>query len=159
MKRKRTTINLGRYRVDDELSVRFTPSVLDRIFEAIAIVQGLVTSGLALYWCCKHPATDIFFWLIPFLTLIAVFILYRQGYASPQKISFPFRITKQNLGIQYLLAVRLIRVLNIFISAMILCAVLALYISNPNFPLVNIAFVILMFICLISYYVLAYLHR
>ena len=49
IKKKRTTINLGRYYVDDELSVRFTPSIVDRILEVVAIVINIVAFVLACY--------------------------------------------------------------------------------------------------------------
>ena len=63
IKKKRTTINLGRYYVDDELSVRFTPSVIDRILEVAAIVISVVAFGLACYGIyslpIKPPMEDI----------------------------------------------------------------------------------------------------
>ena len=65
IKKKRTTINLGRYYVDDELSVRFTPSVIDRILEVAAIVIGLVAFGFAYYLCYKTEEDFILKWLFP----------------------------------------------------------------------------------------------
>lgn len=159
IKKKRTTINLGRYYVDDELSVRFTPSVIDRILEVVAIVIGLVALGFAYYLCYKTKEDFILKWLFPLVIPLSVFLLYRSGYASPQKISFPVRITKQNLGIQYLLAVRLVRVLNILLTTMMLFAALTLLFDNEKMVFLNVVFIILIIGSLITHYILAYLHR
>jgi hypothetical protein len=159
IKKKRTTINLGRYYVDDELSVRFTPSVIDRILEVAAIVIGLVAFGFAYYLCYKTEEDFILKWLFPLVIPLSVFLLYRSGYASPQKISFPVRITKQNLGIQYLLAVRLVRVLNILLTTMMLFAALTLLFDNEKMAFLNVVFIILIIGSLITHYILAYLHR
>lgn len=159
IKKKRTTINLGRYYVDDELSVRFTPSVIDKILEVAAIVIGLVAFGLAYYLCYKTEEDFILKWLFPLVIPLSVFLLYRSGYASPQKISFPVRITKQNLGIQYLLAVRLVRVLNILLTTMMLFAALTLLFDNEKMAFLNVVFIILIIGSLITHYILAYLHR
>jgi hypothetical protein len=159
IKKKRTTINLGRYYVDDELSVRFTPSVIDRILEVAAIVIGLVAFGFAYYLCYKTEEDFILKWLFPLVIPLSVFLLYRSGYASPQKISFPVRITKQNLGIQYLLAVRLVRVLNILLTTMMLFAALTLLFDNEKMAFLNVVFIILIIGSLITHYILAYLHK
>ncbi|MBQ5819208.1 MAG: hypothetical protein IIW32_05040 [Bacteroides sp.] len=159
IKKKRTTINLGRYYVDDELSVRFTPSVIDRILEVAAIVIGLVAFGFAYYLCYKTEEDFILKWMFPLVIPLSVFLLYRSGYASPQKISFPVRITKQNLGIQYLLAVRLVRVLNILLTTMMLFAALTLLFDNEKMAFLNVVFIILIIGSLITHYILAYLHR
>lgn len=159
IKKKRTTINLGRYYVDDELSVRFTPSIVDRILEVAAIVIGLVAFGFAYYLCYKTEEDFILKWLFPLVIPLSVFLLYRSGYASPQKISFPVRITKQNLGIQYLLAVRLVRVLNILLTTMMLFAALTLLFDNEKMAFLNVVFIILIIGSLITHYILAYLHR
>ena len=159
IKKKRTMINLGRYYVDDELSVRFTPSVIDRILEVAAIVIGLVAFGFAYYLCYKTEEDFILKWLFPLVIPLSVFLLYRSGYASPQKISFPVRITKQNLGIQYLLAVRLVRVLNILLTTMMLFAALTLLFDNEKMAFLNVVFIILIIGSLITHYILAYLHR
>lgn len=159
IKKKRTTINLGRYYVDDELSVHFTPSVIDRILEVAAIVIGLVALGFAYYLCYKTEEDFILKWLFPLVIPLSVFLLYRSGYASPQKISFPVRITKQNLGIQYLLAVRLVRVLNILLTTMMLFAALTLLFDNEKMAFLNVVFIILIIGSLITHYILAYLHR
>ena len=159
IKKKRTTINLGRYYVDDELSVRFTPSVIDRILEVAAIVIGLVAFGFAYYLCYKTEEDFILKWLFPLVIPLSVFLLYRSGYASPQKISFPVRITKQNLGIQYLLAVRLVRVLNILLTTMMLFDALTLLFDNEKMAFLNVVFIILIIGSLITHYILAYLHR
>ena len=159
IKKKRTTINLGRYYVDDELSVRFTPSVIDRILEVAAIVIGLVAFGFAYYLCYKTEEDFILKWLFPLVIPLSVFLLYRSGYASPQKISFPVRITKPNLGIQYLLAVRLVRVLNILLTTMMLFAALTLLFDNEKMAFLNVVFIILIIGSLITHYILAYLHR
>ena len=159
IKKKRTTINLGRYYVDDELSVRFTPSVIDRILEVAAIVIGVVAFGFAYYLCYKTEEDFILKWLFPLVIPLSVFLLYRSGYASPQKISFPVRITKQNLGIQYLLAVRLVRVLNILLTTMMLFAALTLLFDNEKMAFLNVVFIILIIGSLITHYILAYLHR
>ena len=159
IKKKRTTINLGRYYVDDELSVRFTPSVIDRILEVVAIVIGLVAFGFAYYLCYKTEEDFILKWLFPLVIPLSVFLLYRSGYASPQKISFPVRITKQNLGIQYLLAVRLVRILNILLTTMMLFAALTLLFDNEKMAFLNVVFIILIIGSLITHYILAYLHR
>ena len=159
IKKKRTTINLGRYYVDDELSVRFTPSVIDRILEVAAIVIGLVAFGFAYYLCYKTEEDFILKWLFPLVIPLSVFLLYRSGYASPQKISFPVRITKQNLGIQYLLAVRLVRVLNILLTTMMLFAALTLIFDNEKIAFLNVVYIILLIGSLITHYILAYLHR
>ena len=159
IKKKRTMINLGRYYVDDELSVRFTPSIVDRILEVVAIVIGLVALGFAYYLCYKTEEDFILKWLFPLVIPLSVFLLYRSGYASPQKISFPVRITKQNLGIQYLLAVRLVRVLNILLTTMMLFAALTLLFDNEKMAFLNVVFIILIIGSLITHYILAYLHR
>ena len=162
IKKKRTTINLGRYYVDDELSVRFTPSVIDRILEVVAIVISVVAFGLACYGIYSLPIKPpILLWLCPFVIPIMTFVLYRLGYASPQKISFPFRITKQNLGMQYLLAVRLSRVLNIIFSLMTLCSVLTLAAQTYNtiLPGIILLLSLLMLVCLVVYFIFAYRYR
>ena len=159
--RKNTMINLGRYLVDEELSVRFTPSIIDRILEGVAIVIDIAAFVVACYAVYSLPEKPILVWLSPFVIPIMAFVFYKLGYASPQKIAFPFRITKQNLGIQYLLAVRLSRVLAIFFSLMILCSVLTLMAQTHNtiLPGIILLLSLLMLVCLVVYYIFAYRYR
>lgn len=148
--------------MDDELSVRFTPSVIDRILETAAIVISVVAFGLALYAIYSLPVkAPILLWLCPFAIPVMAFVFYKLGYASPQKISFPFRITKQNLGIQYLLAVRLSRVLSIFFCLMVLCSVLTLVAQTHQsiLPGIILLLSLLMLVCLVVYFILAYRYR
>ena len=161
IKKKRTTINLGRYYVDDELSVRFTPSIVDRILEVVAIVINIVAFVLACYAVYSLPERSIVLCLTPLVIPIMAFVFYKLGYASPQKIAFPFRITKQNLGIQYFLAVRLSRVLAIFFSLMVLCSVLTLMAQtyNSTLPVIILLLSLLMLVCLVVYFILAYRYR
>lgn len=162
MKRKHTLINLGKNYVGDELSVRFTPSVIDRILEVAAIVISVVSFVLALYAIYTIPIKPpMLLWLCPFAIPVMAYLFYRLGYASPQKISFPFRITKQNLGIQYLLAVRLSRVLSIFFSLMVLCSVLTLMVQTHQsiFPGIILLLSLLMLVCLVVYFIFAYRYR
>lgn len=156
---KRTTLNLGRHYASDDLSVNFTPSVIDRILEVVAIVFGLAAFAMAFYWIIKEPEKPLLIWLIPILIPFAIYQLYRQGYAKIQRIGFPVRITKQNLGIQYLLAVRLARVLNIFVGGSFLCATLNLVYNMMYLPIISIGLVVLMLLSFIVYYFFAFRYR
>ena len=65
--RKNTMINLGRYLVDEELSVRFTPSIIDRILEGVAIVIDIAAFVVACYAVYSLPEKPILVWLSPFV--------------------------------------------------------------------------------------------
>ena len=112
-------IHLGAYAAPDTLRVRFRPAKVDRLLEGAALLP-LLADGAYLFIQYRRLGeafpSDCF---TAFLTFVVVFCaLFGAGYAPLRSIRFPFRVGPHNVVRQYLLALRLGRVLNIVLGLM-----------------------------------------
>ena len=144
-------INLGPYSAEgQDVNINYHPSVFDRVLEAVSAL--MVIAG-----CIYLVANDGFEnkdMLIGFLVnLLVCLLMFTSAYAPVQYIRFPVRISGRNIVKQYVMALRLMRIVNIFICLMLVFNALSI-----NFPWANLAIgisVAAMLLSIMVYYIFA----
>lgn len=144
-------INLGPYSAErQDVNINYHPSVIDRVLEAVSAL--MVIAG-----CIYLVANDGFEnkdMLIGFLVnLLVCLLMFTSTYAPVQYIRFPVRISGRNIVKQYVMALRLMRIVNIFICLMLVFNALSI-----NFPWANPAIgisVAAMLLSIMVYYIFA----
>lgn len=109
-------INLGSHVAQDVPRVRFRPSLLDHLLEVAAFLPVLATWIYILYYYRQSGGevpSDLY--QTGGMALFVFILLGVVGYCPIRFINFPFRVGPHNVVIQYLLALRLCRVLNIIL--------------------------------------------
>lgn len=151
-------INLGSYSGKDCPDVRFRPVLIDRMLEGIALLVVLATLTVVgwLYAQKGEPLSSAV-WLSAGCSLFAFLLVGGSAYLPIRFINFPVRITERNVAVQYLLAVRLLRVLNIVLSLVLLARVLTMYYVWGK--LLFFAAFLLLGLALAGYYVLAFRYK
>ena len=118
-------INLGPYSVQgQDINIKYHPSLIDRVFEVISAL--MVIAG-------------------------CVYFVVNSGFENNNML--PVRISRQNIVKQYIMALRLMRVVNIFISLMLVFNALSI-----NFPWASPAIgisVTAMLLSIMVYYIFA----
>ena len=144
-------INLGPYSAQDQdINIKYHPSLIDRVFE---VISALMVIAGCIYFVVKDgfENNDM---LIGFLVnLLVCLLMFTSAYASVQYIRFPVRISRQNIVKQYIMALRLMRIVNIFICLMLVFNALSI-----NFPWANLAIgisVAAMLLSIMVYYIFA----
>ena len=144
-------INLGPYSVhDQDINIKYHPSLIDRVFEAVSVL--MVIAG-CIYFVANSGFENkdtLAGFLINLLVCLLVFTCL---YAPVEYIRFPVRISRQNIVKQYIMALRLMRVVNIFISLMLVFNALSI-----NFPWASPAIgisVTAMLLSIMVYYIFA----
>lgn len=148
-------INLGSYSGKNCPEVRYRPTALDRILEGAALFILLAT-WVCIYWLYtrKGGALSPNVWVMGGTSVFTFIIMGISSYLPVRFFNFPVRVNERNIVIQYLLAVRLTRVMNIIMCLTFLSAVfldyykIAFYFFIATFALLILAF--------IGYYVLAF---
>ena len=112
-------INLGSHTPQDMPNVRFRPALIDHLLEVAAFLPVLATWIYILY-CYRQSDGDIPSDLYETggMALFVFILLGAVGYFPLRYINFPFRVKPHNVVYQYLLALRLCRVLNIVLCLM-----------------------------------------
>lgn len=149
-------INLGRYSAKNAPNICYTPTRVDRILEAVvlfivlsmwAVVCSLASSGYRLSDMLPGAIT---------CTVMAI-VLAATAYAPIRFINFPVRINERNAAVQYVLAVRLCRILNICCTLLTgSVAFIGLY---PPMQVAALVALIGLAIAMIGYFVLAYRNK
>ena len=144
-------INLGPYSAEEQdVKINYHPSVFDRVLEAVSAL--MVIAG-----CIYLVANDGFEnkdMLIGFLVnLLVCFLVFTSAYAPVQYIRFPVRISGRNIVKQYVMALRLMRIVNIFICLMLVSNALSINFPWAN-PAIGIA-VTAMLLSIMVYYIFA----
>lgn len=119
-------INLGPYSGKHCPNVRFHPSLLDRMLEGAALLLVLASCG-CICWFYIHKEGEFppYLWWVGVSLLLSFLIIGGASYLPVRFINFPVRVNERNVGVQYLLAVRLTRVVNVILSLMFLGGVLS----------------------------------
>lgn len=151
-------INLGSYSGKHCPDVRFCPTLIDRLLEGVALSLVLATWAVIgwLYVQKGEPLSSAV-WVAGGCSLFGFLLLGGSAYLPIRFINFPVRVTERNVAVQYLLAVRLVRVLNIVLSLVLLARVLAVYYVWGEL-LFFVSFVLLG-LALVGYYVLAFKYK
>ncbi len=144
-------INLGPYSAEgQDINIKYHPSLIDRVFEVISALMVIVG-------CIYVVANDGFEnkdMLIGFLVnLLVCLLMFTSAYVPVQYIRFPVRISGRNIVKQYVMALRLMRIVNIFICLMLVFNALSI-----NFPWANLAIgisVAAMLLSIMVYYIFA----
>lgn len=151
-------LNLGLYSGKDCPDVRFRPRLLDRVLEGIALLVVLATWA-CIGWLYLRRGGDLAseVWLTGGSALVGCLLVGGCAYLPVRFINFPVRVGRRNVGIQYLLVVRFVRVLNIVLSLLFLCGVFV-----PYYPLAELLFnlcVTLLLLCFVPYFIFAWRYR
>ena len=121
-------INLGSRTPQDVPDVRFHPSFIDHVLEGVAFLPVLANWIYILYRYRMSGGdlpSDLY--LSGGTALFLFILLGVGGYLPSRFINFPFRVRAHNLVVQYILVLRLIRVVNIIICLQFLFATLSTY--------------------------------
>lgn len=144
-------INLGPYSAQgQDINIKYHPSLIDRVFEVISAL--MVIAG-----CVYFVANDGFEnkdMLIGFLmNFLVCLLMFTSAYAPVQYIRFPVKISGRNIVKQYVMALRLMRIVNIFICLMLVFNALSINFHWAN-PAIGIA-VTAMLLSIMAYYIFA----
>lgn len=121
-------INLGSYPGRDCPNIHFKPTVIDRILEAVALLMLLVVwVSVYLLYTWKGGILSHNVWIMGGMALFCTVLLGICSYAPVRNINFPVRVNERNIGVQYLLAVRLIRILNVTLNLIFLSSIFGEY--------------------------------
>lgn len=147
-------INLGPHSGKNCPNVHYHPGVLDRALEVAALLIVLAIWG-CIYWLYTQRGVSHSseMWISGGLSVLSFVILALSSYAPVRMINFPVRVNEQNIGIQYLLAVRFTRVMNIILGLLFMSSLLINY-----YRIASIFFgiaIALMFIAFVIYFVFA----
>lgn len=114
-------INLGSNNSPEMPRIRFRPSLVDHLLEAAAFLPVLVNWIYILYMYRRSGGELTSDYYESGFTALFLFILLGAcGYCSVRFINFPFRVGSHNIVYQYVLALRLVRVMNIILCLMFL---------------------------------------
>lgn len=144
-------INLGPYSVQgQDINIKYHPSLIDRVFEAVSAL--MVIAG-CIYFVANSGFENKDTLAGFLINLLVCLLIFTCPYAPVEYIRFPVRISRQNIVKQYIMALRLMRVVNIFISLMLVFNALSI-----NYPWANPAIgisVAAMLLSILVYYIFA----
>lgn len=151
-------INLGPFSGKSCPDVRFRPALSDRVLEGIALLCMLATWG-CIYWlyAWKEEPFSPELWAIGGASVCCFVIMGVCSYLPVRFINFPVRVSERNIGIQYLLAIRLTRVMNVVLNFTFLSGVLMKYFKFAE--ILFIASFVLLGLAFVIYYILAYRYK
>ena len=114
-------INLGPFSGSNCPNVRFHPVLIDRILEGVAILLFLTTCGCILWLHIQGGELLIpNVWLAGGVSLLCLILMGVCSYLPVRFYNFPVRVNERNIGVQYQIAVRLTRVMNVVLNLMFL---------------------------------------
>lgn len=151
-------INLGPYSGKNCPNVRYHPGIIDRALEVVALLIVLAIWG-CIYWIYTREGASHSseMWISGGLAVLSFIIMACCSYVPVRMINFPVRVNEQNISIQYLLAVRFARVMNIILELVFLSSLLLNY-----YRIASIFFgmaIILMFIAFVIYFIFAFKYK
>ena len=159
-------LNLGPYSTKEFPNIRVYPTVIDRILEGVAVLLAVAAWGCAI-WVYTHAEDKIvanFSLLAAGLGTFCLLLVGFSAYFPIRWIRFPVRITERNVAVQYLMAVRIARILNVCLTLLFLTLVFSKVEVEYGIPqgLCNIitgAVGGLLILVLIVYYILAFKYK
>ena len=144
-------INLGPYSAEgQDVNINYHPSVFDRVFE---VISALMVIAGCVYFVANSGFENNNMLTCFLVNLIVCLLVFTCPYTPVEYIRFPVRISRQNIVKQYIMALRLMRIVNIFICLMLVFNALSI-----NFPWANPAIGIAVTATLLSimaYYIFA----
>ena len=144
-------INLGPYSVQDQdINIKYHPSLIDRVFEAVSAL--MVIAG-CIYFVANSGFENKDTLAGFLINLLVCLLVFTCPYTPVEYIRFPVRISRQNIVKQYIMALRLMRIVNIFISLMLVFNALSINYPWAN-PVIGIS-VTAMLLSIMVYYIFA----
>ena len=144
-------INLGPYSVhDQDINIKYHPSLIDRVFEAVSAL--MVIAG-CIYFVANSGFENKDTLAGFLINLLVCLLVFTCPYTPVEYIRFPVRISRQNIVKQYVMALRLMRIVNILICLMLVFNALSI-----NYPWANPAIgisVTAMLLSIMVYYIFA----
>ena len=144
-------INLGPYSVQDQdINIKYHPSLIDRVFEAVSAL--MVIAG-CIYFVANSGFENKDTLAGFLINLLVCLLVFTCPYTPVEYIRFPVRISRQNIVKQYVMALRLMRIVNILICLMLVFNALSI-----NYPWANPAIgisVTAMLLSIMVYYIFA----
>lgn len=154
-------VKFGSYSGSSYPNLRFHPSLPDRILEGAVSLLLLAVLGTTFYfhfkihWVGVEPS---FGWMMAGASFFTTLLLGVSAYLPMRCYSFPFRLTDRNAGVQCMLAVRTVRVMNILLNGVLLSCLLS--VADVGFSKLPVSVCgVLLALTFIVYYVLAYKYR
>ena len=144
-------INLGPYSVhDQDINIKYHPSLIDRVFEAVSalmVIAGCIYFVANSGFENKDTLTGFL------INLLVCLLVFTCPYTPVEYIRFPVRISRQNIVKQYIMALRLMRIVNIFICLLLVFNALSINYPWAN-PVIGIS-VAAMLLSIMVYYIFA----
>lgn len=144
-------INLGPYSVQgQDINIKYHPSLIDRVFEAVSAL--MVIAG-CIYFVANSGFENKDTLAGFLINLLVCLLVFTCPYTPVEYIRFPVRISRQNIVKQYVMALRLMRIVNILICLMLVFNALSI-----NYPWANPAIgisVTAMLLSIMVYYIFA----
>ncbi|MCR8893168.1 hypothetical protein [Bacteroides sp. ET336] len=144
-------INLGPYSVQDQdINIKYHPSLIDRVFEAVSAL--MVIAG-CIYFVANSGFENKDTLAGFLINLLVCLLVFTCPYTPVEYIRFSVRISRQNIVKQYVMALRLMRIVNILICLMLVFNALSI-----NYPWANPAIgisVTAMLLSIMVYYIFA----
>ena len=151
-------INLGPYSGKNCPDVRFYPTVIDRMLEVAALLLVLATwAVIGWQYIQKEEPLQSVVWVMGGCSLFSFLLVGGSAYLPIRFINFPVRVTERNVAVQYMFALRFVRMLNIFLSLSLLASVLGLYYACGTL-LFFVSFVLLG-LAIAGYYVFVFRYK
>ena len=105
-------INLGPYSVQDQdINIKYHPSLIDRVFEAVSAL--MVIAG-CIYFVANSGFENKDTLAGFLINLLVCLLVFTCPYTPVEYIRFPVRISRQNIVKQYIMALRLMRIVHQF---------------------------------------------
>lgn len=113
-------VNLGNYKGGKDLpDVRYHPSVADRVLEGLALLPVLALWGYVLARHLRGGEVGAEYYVSGILAAGCYVLLFVSSRCSVRHINFPFRVHRGNVVRQYVLVLRLVRVLNVLTGCLL----------------------------------------
>ena len=146
-------INLGFNSGKDAPNVRYYPTLIDRTLE-LTVVCINITMWVAFF--LLHNKIELSTETAVLGTIVSILIGIT-AYFPIRYFNFPIKITQQNVAIQYTLAVRYVRSLNIIYTTMLASSIFMTYYNWCN--IVYKICTLILVISIVCYFILIIRHK
>ena len=144
-------INFGPYSVQDQdINIKYHPSLVDRVLE---VISALMVIAGCVYFVANSGFEDKDLLTGFLINLLVCLLVFTCPYTPVEYIRFPVRISRQNIVKQYIIALRLMRIVNIFICLLLVFNALSINYPWAN-PVIGIS-VAAMLLSIMVYYIFA----
>lgn len=151
-------INLGPYSGKSCPNVHLQPTIIDRILEGVALIVLLALClGIYMLYIEKGGYLSHNVWIMGGTSIFCTILMGVCAYVPVRSINFPVRVNEHNIGIQYVLAVRLIRIMNVVLNLILFSGAFMNYFQMASVFFYSWSAVLALI--LILYYVVAYIYR